>query len=244
MFAVIFEVNPKPERYDEYLDLATMLRPELDTIDGFLSIERFVSQSRPGWILSLSFWRDEAAVVRWRTHGLHHEVQEKGRFEVFRDYRLRVAQVVTDDAMGKAQRRPDRRSAYNDLRARPPTFAVVLEVEPAGDGAGEDQGAWIDRATIGGTGTEGMDGFLGGEWFDSIYVAGKQAYLTSWHDEETAMAWHDRTMRLLTDRAADRGRDATFRLRVTEVERDYGMFVRAEAPQYYAPVAPTEGAVA
>lgn len=236
MFAVIFEVNPKPARHDEYLDLATMLRPELDGIEGFLSIERFASQSRPGWILSLSFWRDEAAVVRWRTHGLHHEVQEKGRFEVFRDYRLRVSQVVTDDAPGEAQRRPDRRTAYNDVRAHPPTFVAVLEVEPAGDG----QGARSDRAAVDGADTERMDGFLGGEWFDSISVEGKRAYLTSWRDEATALAWHDRAMGLLAARARATGPDATFRLRVTEVERDYGMFARAEAPQYYAPVTRTE----
>ncbi len=240
MFAVIFEVNPKPERYDEYLDLATMLRPELDTIDGFLSIERFASQSRPGWVLSLSFWHDEAAVVRWRTHALHHEVQEKGRFEVFRDYRLRVAQVVTDDSPGAAQRRPDRRSAYNDIRAHPPTFVAVLEVAPA---KGE-RGAHSDLAANAGADTEPMEGSLGIERFDSIYVEGKYAYLASWRDEATAMAWRDRMMEPLASGAVAAGPMAGFQLRVTEVERDYGMFVRAEAPQYYAPVARPEGAPA
>jgi len=260
MFAVIFEVNPKPERYDEYLDLATMLRPELDTIDGFLSIERFASQSRPGWILSLSFWRDEAAVVRWRTHGLHHEVQEKGRFEVFQDYRLRVAQVITDDSPGAARRRPDRRSAYNDIRAHPPTFVAVLEVEPAegepaegepaegepaeGEPAEGEWGARIDLAAGVGADTERMDGSLGIERFDSIYVEGKCAYLASWRDEATAMAWRDRVMEPLASGAVAAGLMAGFQLRVTEVERDYGMFARAEAPQYYAPVARPEGATA
>ena len=238
MFAVIFEVNPKPERYDEYLDLATMLRPDLDTIDGFLSIERFASQSRPGWILSLSFWRDEAALVRWRTHELHHKVQEKGRFAVFRDYRLRVAQVVADDSPGAEPRRPDRRSAYNDTRAHPPTFVAVLEVAPAGG----QRSARIDGAAGADADTGRMDGCLGIERFDSIYVEGKYACLASWRDEATAMAWHDRVMGSVASGAMAAAPVAGVHLRMTEVERDYGMFARAEAPQYYSPVARLEEA--
>jgi heme-degrading monooxygenase HmoA len=89
MFAVIFDVYPKPERYDDYLALAGTLRPDLEGIDGFLSVERFATRGRPGWILSLSLWRDEAALVRWRTHGRHRQAQERGRREIFQDYRLR-----------------------------------------------------------------------------------------------------------------------------------------------------------
>jgi heme-degrading monooxygenase HmoA len=232
MFAVIFEVQPKPERRDDYLSLAKMLRPELNTIDGFLSIERFACRRRPDWILSLSFWRDEAAIVRWRTHELHHEVQEKGRFEVFRDYRLRVSQVVIDDSPEKPAWRPERRSAYNDLQAHPPTFAAVLEVEPAAKGQADQ----INLTAVVGAEVERSTGFLGSERFDSIYVEGKFAYLTSWRDESSAMAWRDRVAAHLASRAVTAGPRATFRLRVTEVERDYGMFSRAEAPQYYAPV--------
>ena len=94
MHAVIFEVEPAPGRRQEYLDLAAALRPELEKIDGFLSIERFQSLVDEGKILSLSFWRDEAAVKRWREHEQHRRAQAKGRAEVFRDYRLSVAQVV------------------------------------------------------------------------------------------------------------------------------------------------------
>ena len=96
MFAVIFEVNPRPEAWDEYLGHAAILRPELLAIDGFIANERYASLGRPGWLVSLSIWRDEKALIRWRTHALHHEVQGKGRASVFADYRLRVGEIVSD----------------------------------------------------------------------------------------------------------------------------------------------------
>ena len=99
MFAVIFEVEPAAERQQEYLDLAAALRPELEKIDGFVSIERFSSLTQPGKILSLSFWRDEAAIAKWRQHEQHHRAQRQGRAGVFAGYRLRVASVVRDYGM-------------------------------------------------------------------------------------------------------------------------------------------------
>ena len=96
MFAVIFEVQPKKERWNDYLDLAKYLKPKLEAIDGFIDNERFESKRTKGRVLSLSTWRDEKAVVRWRTHGEHHGVQEKGRFEIFEDYHLRVGEVTDD----------------------------------------------------------------------------------------------------------------------------------------------------
>src|SRR5437667_4878761 len=85
MFAVIFEVNPKAEQWDTYLGYAKLLRPELEQIGGFIDNERFSSLRRKGWVLSLSTWRDEKAVVRWRTSARQHEVQQPGRTEVFSD---------------------------------------------------------------------------------------------------------------------------------------------------------------
>ncbi len=102
MFAVIFEVEPAAGRQQEYLDLAAQLRPELEKIDGFISVERFSSLTNPGKILSLSIWRDEAAVARWRSHEEHHQAQIKGRAGIFADYRLRVAEVLRD--YGKFER--------------------------------------------------------------------------------------------------------------------------------------------
>ncbi|WP_136419647.1 antibiotic biosynthesis monooxygenase [Herbaspirillum sp. ST 5-3] len=97
MFAVVFEVLPSESGYQRYLDLAAALRPKLDAIDGFLSIERFASMSDPGWILSLSCWRDEAALVAWRRDGEHHAAQSQGRQGIFSDYRLRVLRIPGDD---------------------------------------------------------------------------------------------------------------------------------------------------
>jgi heme-degrading monooxygenase HmoA len=96
MFSVIFEVFPKKERLEEYLTLAKHLKPILEKIDGFVDHERFESKRRRGWILSHSTWRDEKSVVRWRTTGEHHKIQERGRSEVFQDYHLRVGDVIGD----------------------------------------------------------------------------------------------------------------------------------------------------
>lgn len=96
MIAVIFEVWPKPDRKQEYLDIAASLRPLLEQVDGFISIERFESLSEPGKILSLSVFRDEAAVTRWRQLEQHREAQDSGRDSIFLNYRLRVAGVIRD----------------------------------------------------------------------------------------------------------------------------------------------------
>ena len=96
MIAVIFEVWPASGRMDDYLAIAATLRAELEQVDGFISVERFQSLTQEGKILSLSFWRDEEAVVRWRRHEQHRDAQRAGRGGVFKNYRLRVAAVVRD----------------------------------------------------------------------------------------------------------------------------------------------------
>jgi heme-degrading monooxygenase HmoA len=96
MIAVIFEVWPADGRKQTYLDIAASLRPELERIDGFISIERFQSLTDDKKLLSLSFWRDEAAVTAWRNVEHHRQAQKAGREGVLRDYRLRVASVLRD----------------------------------------------------------------------------------------------------------------------------------------------------
>ena len=109
MIAVIFEVQPTEAGKPTYLDLAKALRPELDSIDGFISIERFESLMTPGKILSLSIWRDEAALTTWRAHSGHRSAQGNGRHGVFADYRLRVASVIRDYGLyDRAQAPKDR----------------------------------------------------------------------------------------------------------------------------------------
>lgn len=99
MYAVIFEVEPRPDGQQAYLDIAAALRPELEKIDGFISVERFASLAKEGKVLSLSFWRDAAAVERWREHARHHQAQLHGRAEIFRDYRITVLEVVRQYGM-------------------------------------------------------------------------------------------------------------------------------------------------
>ena len=106
MIAVIFEVVPRPDERQHYLDIAGKLRAELETIDGFISIERFESLSQSGKILSLSFWRDEAAVKEWRNREAHRAAQKAGRGTVFADYRLRIAHVVRDYGMNERDEAP------------------------------------------------------------------------------------------------------------------------------------------
>ena len=106
MIAVIFEVWPAPGRKQEYLDLAAGLRPLLEQVDGFISIERFESLSEPGKILSLSVFKDEAAVARWRQLEKHRNAQARGRDGVFHDYRLRVAGVIRDYSMNERAQAP------------------------------------------------------------------------------------------------------------------------------------------
>jgi heme-degrading monooxygenase HmoA len=112
MHAVIFEVWPKDEGRQEYLDIAAALKPTLEKMDGFISIERFQSLTDPSKILSLSFWRDDAAIAGWRQVESHRMAQAKGRGEIFRDYRLRIAGVIRDYGM------QERDEAPQDSRAR------------------------------------------------------------------------------------------------------------------------------
>lgn len=106
MMAVIFEVTPAPGQRGAYLDAAAALKPLLAQIDGFVSIERFESLSAPGKLLSLSLWRDEEAVARWRQQEAHRSTQAAGRDHVFADYRLRVAEVVRDYGMNNRAQAP------------------------------------------------------------------------------------------------------------------------------------------
>lgn len=106
MIAVIFEVMPADGQRHKYLDIAAGLRPLLDDVDGFISVERFQSLSDPDKVLSLSFFEDEDAVQRWRTRSAHRAAQAQGRDGVFADYRLRVAQVIRDYGLAERDEAP------------------------------------------------------------------------------------------------------------------------------------------
>jgi heme-degrading monooxygenase HmoA len=195
MFAVIFEVNPRPEAWDAYLGHAATLRPELLAIDGFIANERYASLSRPGWLVSLSIWHDEKALIRWRTNALHHEIQGKGRSSVFADYHLRVGEIVTDTGLDI----PLPRQRFDATEAGT-MKALALTERPLAAGP--------------------VTALPDGDTFDSITRPGNGLYLRAWPDIPAA-------------RASTGG--APGRHRVVQVIRDYGMFARTEAPQYFPP---------
>ena len=114
MIAVIFEVWAEGAHRDEYLDIASRLKSELVNMDGFVSVERFESLSEPGKLLSLSYWRDDAAVAGWRNLESHRAAQRMGRRRVFADYRLRVANVLRDYGKSAREQAPSDSRAVND----------------------------------------------------------------------------------------------------------------------------------
>jgi len=117
MIAVIFEVWPAPGRAPEYFDFAARLKPDLEKIDGFISVERFESLTQPGKILSLSLWRDEEAVRAWRNIEAHRAVQAAGRDHIFESYRIRVANVMRDYTL---ERREEAPADSRRVHAEPP----------------------------------------------------------------------------------------------------------------------------
>jgi heme-degrading monooxygenase HmoA len=221
MFAVIFEVQPKKERWDDYLNLAKQLKPKLEATDGFIDNERFGSKRTEGRLLSLSTWRDEKSVVRWRSHGEHHGVQEKGRFEVFEDYHLRVGEITADTRPPKGLAVSQQR--FDETETGTAKVVTITEVTP-GEGAG--LGFEPDRLP-GQLGLEsGTSGLVDHEVFESIYNPGKLVLLASWQDANAAAAW----------RPAGIPATKSVRHRQVRVIRDYGMFERREAPQFYPDV--------
>jgi heme-degrading monooxygenase HmoA len=222
MFAVIFIVQPKQDRFDDYLNLAKLLKPELEKIDGFIDNERFGSKRTEGRVLSLSTWRDEKAVIRWRTLGVHHEIQDKGRREIFEDYHLRVGEITADSEVPKGQQLRELR--FDATETGNAKVVTISELTPAEDG----KPARADLATGLGLPKSGADGVIDQEVFESIYNPGKLLLLVSWRDAAAAEHWKPRT-----------AAEGKLRHRSVRVIRDYGMFDRREAPQFYPEVKKT-----
>src|SRR5260370_5528269 len=176
MFAVIFEVSPKPEQWEAYLGDAELLRPEREQIDGFIDNERFSSLRGEGWLLSLSIWRDEKAVIRWRTHARHHEVQQKGRTEVFGDYHLRVGEIVADNRLPAGQVLREQRF---DETAAPAKLIALSEAAP--EGLPDKPDAATAAARLGPLNTARPD-LADWDVFDSIAQPGNFILLTSARD--------------------------------------------------------------
>lgn len=208
MFVVLFEVWPKPERWDEYLEIARLLRPELEQIEGFIDNERFRRIGDESGLLSLSTWRDEKALIRWRTNALHYtRGQVPGRFEIFNDYRLRVGEVIADThPPAGLEPRPTRLDLTEVGVAKVVTITETLS--PAPDAATTSppppaMGDPVEQAR-----------------FESIYQPGKHLLLMSWRNTPPETP----------------ARPEGVRYRQVRVIREYGMRDRREAPQYFPPV--------
>jgi heme-degrading monooxygenase HmoA len=207
MFVVIFEVTPRADRKDEYLKLAQHLKPMVEAIDGFLDVERFASRSGEGRLLSLSTWRDEEAVIRWRSQVEHRRVQAYGRTHVFADYRLRVGEVASSGADPGA-------SGADATTARNRQIVTVAEIML--------EGLMADSASSEEVGfPPATRGLIDQESFASIYTPGKLVHLASWQDAAAAR------------RSGPIRHPGLARQLDIRVIRDYGLVDRAQAPQRY-----------
>ncbi len=171
MFVVLFEVQPKREQWDRYLELAAMLRPELLQIRGFIDNERYSSERTEGRLLSLSTWEDEKALIRWRTQARHHDVQRQGRFEVFEDYHLRVGEVLGDSDQDDLRHS---RLDVTEVGAAP----AVTVTETLADG----------KVSL----PQPSADLLDAESYSGITVTGKRLTLASWRSDEASGAWIER----------------------------------------------------
>jgi heme-degrading monooxygenase HmoA len=218
MFSVIFEVLPNQGKWHDYLDDAAMLRPELEKVEGFVDNVRYKSLTREGWILSLSNWRDEKSLVRWRTHRDHHDVQQRGRDEILADYHLRVGQITADNQLPTGHALKEQR--FEETEAGEGTTVTLINATRPSEWRETsnpyDCAEWLGLNPWAADGTS---------WdiFDAVLTPGDLILLISWKDVAAAQAYEDTS--LPNDKA---------RVRRVRVVRDYGKYDRREAPQYYA----------
>jgi heme-degrading monooxygenase HmoA len=217
MFSVLFEVLPHKENWDDYLNNAKMLRPELERVDGFVDNIRYKSLTRDGWILSLSNWRDEKSLVRWRTQMRHHEVQKKGRDVILADYHLRVGQITVDNQLPTGHALTEQRLDVTEV-GEGTTVTLLSGTRPAEwkqTNNPYDCAQWMGLNPWDGQSTS---------WdiFDAVLTPGDLILLISWKDNVAAEAYENGL-------TANEG----VRIRRVRVVRDYGKYDRREAPQYY-----------
>jgi heme-degrading monooxygenase HmoA len=220
MFSVIFEVHPKSDQWDAYLGYAKLLRPELERVEGFVDNFRYRSLTREEWLVSLSGWRDEKALVRWRTKAGHHDVQEKGRAQILQDYHLRVGQLTRDTRLPDGLALHEQR--LDETETGTPAVTLIDAKRPAdwvATSSPEEVAKWLGLAPE-------APGLAAWDVFDAVLTPGDIILLMSWRDQDAAEAFE-----------AGAALPEGARLRRVRIVRDYGLFDRREAPQYYPEVA-------
>ena len=217
MFSAMLEVHPIPEQVDAYLSMAKMLRPELDKIDGFIDNNRYASLTREGWLLSLSSWRDEKSLIRWRTEATHNKIMQAARDRVFSDYRLRIGQTVSDTHVPAGHVQLEQRL---DVTETGLGKAVTLHDGKFSPERVKQSGAEVVAKALG-VDTSAPD-LVSWDVFDALLAPGDVIAVLTWCDHAAAETF-------LGEAATA---DAS-RLRNIRIVREYGMFDRREAPQYF-----------
>ncbi|WP_158545072.1 antibiotic biosynthesis monooxygenase family protein [Dyella monticola] len=213
LFAVVFEVKPNPSHADDYLQMARSLRPELEKIPGFLENERFRSRSRDGYLLSLSLWDNEKAIVHWRTLEQHHAAQVRGRQGVLDDYRIRVGEVTR--VAGPFSDRDVGWVRQDSTQTGQATALTLID------------GLLSSRSSLWESAHAANPGVVDSDVFDHLDGAGRVALLAAWNTQAQADD---------IAREAIRRDDAGARVYAIRVIRDYRLRDRREAPQYYPAV--------
>ena len=221
MFSVLFEVQPKPEKWDEYLDNAKMLRPELEQIEGFVENIRYKSMQREGWILSLSSWRDEKSVVRWRTSQNHHLVQQKGRDDILESYHLRVGEIFADNKLPAGMQLLNQRNDETEI-GEGTMVTIITATRPPGHPSNV-----VACSQFLGLDIYSGDALVYWDVYDAVLSPGDLCLMLIWKDCSAVGYFEDGGRMLLSD---------THRVRHVRVVRDYTMLDRREAPQYFAAV--------
>jgi heme-degrading monooxygenase HmoA len=220
MFSVLFEVHPQSDQWDNYLGYAKMLKPELEQVEGFVDNIRYRSLTREGWILSLSNWRDEKSLVRWRTQAIHHDAQQTGRSAIFVDYHLRVGQLTRDTRVPDGYALHEQR--LDETETGGATTVTVIDAQLPAE--------WVAKATPEDVARRlglvpDASGLVSWDVFDAVLTPCDVLLLMSWRNQDSAEGCERSTV--LPEGA---------RFRRVRVVRDYGMFDRRESPQYYADV--------
>jgi heme-degrading monooxygenase HmoA len=212
MIGLFFEVMPRPGHEQAYFDIAASLRPELDKNPGLLFVDRFRSQVRQRLVLSHSHWRDEASLASWRTHAKHHAAQIAGRQQHFEDYRLRIGQLVCEWLPEPGElRRLEINNRYNDPTLRQERYMVASTTSRPVEAAAESD----------------VLAAAGGDVLASVSRESEYIVLTPTPSLADGLS--------AVERLALTGAVTSVRLYL--VSRDYGMYDRSEAPQYYPPLA-------
>lgn len=229
MFEVIFEVCPRAENWELYLSTAGQLRPLLESQKGFVENIRYKSLTRPGWVLSLSDWENEKALIRWRTQMKHHHAQEAGRQEILEDYHLRVGEITSDTKRESSRRAQNltKQERFDETEVGEAKVVSLINATFKNDELHARGNSADEVVEALGIQMKNCRGLVEWDVFEAILTPGDMLLLCSWVDEKDATE----SLQQISDEK---------RKRHVRIIRDYGMFDREEAPQYYPDVSASQ----